>query len=231
MTTQGVTITAGNSSISKIFSDSATDGVWSGNVLLDTISSQSIGILQPNVTLEWVQPEYEAGCMAWRLQNAQTLQVSSFGFAALAGQNTKQYLSQPVRISPNDILTAFPLAKAASATTASLAWVTTTKGVELFQGSSADNVSTSMTTAVNAQSLGDSFFNSTLMSIEVSCADDAQLDRIEIIDNMGGVVMTIQGGYRGAIASSRSNYVNLSCGGLSVPIGKGFKLNIVTVNP
>tara|TARA_R110002012_G_scaffold132390_2_gene285278 strand:+ start:1261 stop:1956 length:696 start_codon:yes stop_codon:yes gene_type:complete len=231
MTVQDITITTGNPSISKIFSDSSTDGVWSGNVLLDSISSQSIGILQPNVLMSWTQPEYSGGCMAWRLQNAQTLSVSAFGFGALAGQNTKQYLAQPVRINPNDILTAFPLAKAASGTTASLAWVTTTKGVELFQGSSADNVSTSMTTAVNAQSLGDSFFNSTLQSIEVQCADDAQLDRIEIIDNMGGVVMTIQGGYRGTVGSSRSNYVNLSCGMLNIPIGKGFKLNIVTVNP
>ena len=70
-----------------------------------------------------------------------------------------------------------------------------------------------------------------MTTIEVQCADDAQLDRIEIIDNMGGVVMTIQGGYRGTVGSSRSNYVNLSCGMLNVQIGKGFKLNIVTVNP
>ena len=231
MTAQTVTITAGNPQISKIYTKSATDGVWSGNVLLDTISSQSIGILQPNVTMSYVQPEYAGGCMAWRLQNAQTLFVSAYGFGALAGLNSKEYLSSPVRINPNDILTAFPLAKAASGTTASLAWVETTKGTELFQGSSADNASTSMTSAINSQSLGDSFFNSVLTGLQVQCADDAQLDRIEIIDNMGGVVMTLQGNYRGTTGGSRSNYVNLACSDIAVPIGKGFKLNIVTVNP
>lgn len=231
MTAQDVTITAGNTTFSKIYSDNATDGVWSGNVLLDTVSQQSIGILVPGSTLAWVQPEYAAGCMAWRLQNAQTLAVSTFGFSALAGQNEKQYLSRPVRVSPNDILTVFPLAKAASGTTSVLAWVETTKGTELFTAQVNDGVSTSLLTAVNNQSLGDSFFNSMLSSIVVSCADDSQLDRVEIIDNMGGVVMTIQGGYRGAIPSSRSNYNNLECYGATVPIGKGFKLNVVTVNP
>ena len=92
MTTQAVTITTGDGSMSKIYSDSSTDGVWSGNVLLDTISQQSIGILVPMSTLTFVQPEYEAGAMAWRLQNAQTLAVSQFGFGCLAGQNVKQYI-------------------------------------------------------------------------------------------------------------------------------------------
>jgi len=218
--------------MSKIYSKgSATDGVWSGNVLLDSISSQNIGILQPNSTVSYVQPEYEAGAMAWRLQNAQTLFVSAYGFSALAGQNEKVFLDRPVRVSPNDILTVFPMPKDVSTITNSLAWVETTKGVELFRSTTGDNVSGEMKTAVNTQTLGDSFFNSTLTGITVQCADDAQLDRIEIIDNMGGVVMTIQGGYRGATASSRSNYYNITCSGLSVPIGKGFKLNIVTVNP
>ena len=230
MTTQAVTITTGDGSMSKIYSDSSTDGVWSGNVLLDTISQQSIGILVPMSTLTFVQPEYEAGAMAWRLQNAQTLAVSQFGFGCLAGQNVKQYI-QPTRVSPNDILTAFPLASGSVGTSAVLAWVTTTKGVELFSVTdSADGATTELKTAVNNQTIGDSFFNSTLTSITVQTQDDAQLDRVEVVDNMGGVVMTIQGNYRGATPASRSNYHNLDCHNLSAFIGKGFKLNVVTVS-
>lgn len=231
MTTQAVSITTGNSSFSKIFEDTATDGVWSGNVLLDTISDQSIGILIPRSTLEWVQPEYEGGLMAWRLQNAQTLAVSRFGFGSKVGFNGK-IMIPPVQVSPNDILTAYPLATDATAQeTNTLAWVTTTKGIELMEALGVtDNTPTQMKTAINDQTLGDAFFNSTLLSIAVQIEDGATLDRVEIVDNLGGVQMTLQGNVRGQTPGSRSNYVNLECSGLSVPIGKGFKLNVVTVS-
>jgi hypothetical protein len=234
MTTQNTTITTGNPRFSKIFSDSSTDGVWSGNVLLDTISQQSLGILIPGATLSFVQPEYEAGGMAWRIQNAQTLAVSRYGFGALAGQNcypTAQIA--PVRVSPNDILTTFPVIKNSAVTPNTcnaLAWISTSKGIELMQaGAVADNTATEMKTAVNDQTIGDAFFNSTLTKICVQLEDDAQLDRVEIVDNLGGIQMTLQGGYRGTTPSSRSNVFNLEAMGLNVPIGKGFKLNVVTV--
>ncbi|MCH1583948.1 MAG: hypothetical protein L7S62_02210 [Flavobacteriales bacterium] len=231
MTTQATSITTGNRQFSKIFTDSSTDGVWSGNVLTDTISTQSIGILIPNATLTFVQPEYESGLMAWRLQNAQTLAVSRFGFAARVGQNSKVMIP-PVRVNPNDILVSYPLpVDATAAKTNTLAWVSTTKGIELFEALAvADNTATEMKTAVNDQTLGDAFFNSTLGAISVQIEDGATLDRVEIVDNMGGVQMTLQGQVRGATPSSRSNYVNLECGDLAVPIGKGFRLNIVTVS-
>lgn len=231
MTTQNVSVTTGNASFSKIFQDSATDGVWSGNVLLDTISDQSIGILVPRATLSWVQPEYEGGLMAWRLQNAQTLAVARFGFGTKAGFNGKIMIN-PVQVSPNDILTAYPLAVDATPTqTNALAWVTTTKGIELMEALGVvDNTPTQMKTAVNEQTIGDAFFNSTLLSIIVQIEDGARLDRVEIVDNLGGVQMTLQGNDRGQTPGSRSNYVNLECSGLSVPIGKGFKLNVVTVS-
>jgi len=232
MTTQATTITTGNARFSKIFSDASTDGVWSGNVLLDTVSNQSLGILIPGATLSFAQAEYESGAMAWRIQNAQTLAVSRYGFGVLAGQNcmsTSQMM--PVRVSPNDILTTFPVAKDTTPNQANaLAWVSTTKGIELMQALAVpDSTSTEMKTAVNNQTIGDAFFNSTLTKICVQLEDDAQLDRIEIIDNLGGVQMTIQGGYRGTTASSRSNVFNLEAMGLNVPIGKGFKLNVVLV--
>jgi len=228
MTTQGVTITTGNPSFSKIFSDTATDGVWSGNVLLDTIASQSIGILIPNSVLNWIQPEYESGCMAWRLQNAQTLRVSAYGFGAATGLNEPSPLPfGPVRVNPNEILTAFPLATAGVGNFAALAWVTTSKGTELFfDATVADNSSTAITTAVNGQSLGDAFFNSTLSNICVQLQDGATLSTVELVDEMGGVVMTLQGGKRGSSSGSQSNIFNLDVSGLNVSIGKGWVLKV-----
>jgi len=226
MTTQSTSITVGNPSFSKVFTDTSTDGVWSGNVLLDSISSQSMGILIPNSTISWVQPEYNAGAMAWRIQNAQSLQVSRWGFGAFGGQNSKVYIP-PYNVNPNDILTSYPLASAAAGgNIACLAWVTTTKGTELFTVTAADETDTVMLTAVNGQTLGDAFFNSQILSIDVQVEDAARLNKVEIVDNLGGVQMTIHGGYRGTQGSSRSNYHNLSCDGLSIPCGKGFSLKI-----
>jgi hypothetical protein len=231
MTTQGTSITVGNSAMSKIFEDTSTDGQWSGNVLNDSIATQSIGILIPNSILTMAQAEYEGGCMAWRLQNAQTLRVSSRGFGTKTGQNCRSESGiTAVKVNPNDILTVFPYPLNAGANTSNvLAWVSTTKGVELMVASAADSTATPLTTAVNGQSVGDAFFNSTLQSIQVQVEDGAQLDKVEVIDEMGGVVMTIQGGYRGSTGGARSNIYNLNAAGLGVPIGKGWAIKITTV--
>ena len=232
MTTQSVSCTAGNAVMSKIFSDSSTDAIWSGNVMLDTIASQSIGILIPNTTLTFMQPSYEAGCMAYRLQNAQTLAVSNFGFGVKASQeNFALSRINPVRVNPNDILTAYPMpVHATPAVSNALAWVTTSKGVELFSSPTAglpNGVATAMITAVNNQTLGDAFFGSRLSSIVIQLEDGALCDSIQIIDEMGGVVHTIQGGYRGLSPSSESNSYNLSATGLNITIGKGWSFKVI----
>ena len=231
MTTQGTSITVGNSGMSKIFTDTSTDGQWSGNVLNDSVASQSIGILIPNAILTMAQAEYEGGCMAWRLQNAQTLRVSSRGFGTKAGQNCRSESGiTAVKVNPNDILTVFPFPLNAGANTSNvLAWVTTTKGVELMTASATDSTATALVTAVNSQSAGDAFFNSTLQSIQVQVEDGAQLDNVQVIDEMGGVVMTIQGGYRGSTGGARSNIYKLNAAGLGVPIGKGWSIKVTTV--
>lgn len=232
MSTQGTSITTGNAMMSKIFTDTSTDGVWSGNVLLDSIASQSIGILIPNSVLTFAQAEYEAGCMAWRLQNAQTLAVSARGWGVKSGFNCMgSSMIPPTRVNPNDILTVFPLAvDATSQKSNALAWVTTTKGTELFKGTGiADNTFTALTTAVNGQSLGDAFFNSRLTSLSVQCEDGCTLVEVQIIDEMGGVVYTGQGNVRGPDAGSRSNHYNIDLTNLGIPIGKGWQFKIKTV--
>ena len=232
MTSQGTTITTGNPMMSKIFADSSTDDVWSGNVLTDTIAGQSIGILIPGAALTFAQAEYESGCMAWRLQNAQTLRVSSRGWGVLTGQNCmSESMITPVKVSPNDILTAYPLPQAGAGTSNALAWVSTTKGTELFKVLAApDGAATGMKTAVNNQSLGDAFFNSNLRTISVQCEDGCTLDSIQIVDEMGGVVFTAQGNVRGAGAGSRSNTYNLDLRNLNIPIGKGWAFNVIATS-
>lgn len=229
MTTQAVSITTGNGMMSKIFTLDATDGQWDGNVLTDSIASQSIGILIPNATLSFAQAQYEAGCMAWRLQDAQTLQVKSRGLGVLNGLECFESASiAPVVVGQNDILTVFPQPAGGAGTTNSIAWIQTTKSTELFTATGAtDNTATDMVSAVNSQTLGDLFFGSVLQRVWVQVQDGASLDRVEIVDEMGGVVMTLQGGKRGATGGSRSNQYNLYAINLGVRIGKGWNIRTV----
>lgn len=223
-----VTAHVSNARLGKIFSATATDDVWDGNTLTDTLSSQQIGILLPGTTVTHVQTQYAGGTCAWRIQNAATLVQQRFGFGVKDGLAC--YGSEaisPYTINPNDIISVYPLPVAGVGTNV-LAWVVTSKGVELFEAKGAVNATaTPMTTVVNDQSLGDSQFNSTLTSIHVQAQDGAVVDSIEIIDNSGGTVLTIAGGVRGE-AGSTSNMYNLRADGLGVAIGKGFSLKITT---
>lgn len=232
MTTQAVSVTTGNGMMSKIFTLNATDGQWDGNVLTDSISSQSIGILIPNSTLTFAQAGYESGCMAWRLQNAQTLQVKARGLGVLSGQDCfESQMISPVTVGQNDILTVFPQPAGLAGTTNALAWIQTTKSTELFTATGAtDATATNMVSAVNSQSLGDLFFGSTLQRIWIQVQDGASLDKVEVVDEMGGVVMTVQGGERGATGSSRSNAYNLYAINLGVRIGKGWQIRTTSAS-
>jgi len=164
--------------------------------------------------------------MAWRLQNAQTLQVKARGLGVLKGLECfESDTIQPVQVGQNDILTVFPQPAGGAGTTNSLAWIQTTKSTELFTATGAtDLTATNMVSAVNSQSLGDLFFGTVLQRIWIQVQDGASLDKVEIVDEMGGVVMTLQGGKRGATGGSRSNLYNLYAINLGVRIGKGWQI-------
>jgi hypothetical protein len=232
MTTQTVQAVVGNPTLTKIFTATATDDGWI-STLKDSLSSQQIGILMPNASINRVQLQYTAGLCAWRIQNAQTLTFQRWGFGVLDGLAC--YASQaiqPYTINPNDIFSVYPLPVDGTANqTNVLAWVQTTKGVELFEAKGVVNATpTEMTSAINEMSLGDSFFASTLQSITVQAEDGSTVDSVEIIDNSGGTVMTLYGGVRGNALGAMSLTANLEASGLAVPIGKGFTLKVTTTS-
>jgi hypothetical protein len=231
MTTQAVTVTIGNDSMSKIFQKTVTDGTWS-LPLLDSISGQNIGILTPNTVYNWAQSEYAAGLMAWRIQRSDTLAVSRRGFGVLAGQNCMVEASMPpTRINPTDILTVYALPADATAVQSNcLAWITTTKGTELFGATDIpDSTDTEIKSVINGMTLGDAFFNSTMRSITIQLEDGAQLVDVSIIDAQGGVQWVAQGGFRGASTSSRSNEYNLMVDNMALLITKGYSLKVQTI--
>ena len=228
MSTQAVSITLGNPSMSKIFTATVTDQLWS-LPLLDTISQQNLGILTPNAVYNWAQSEYAAGLMAWRIQRSDNLAVSRRGFGVLAGQNCMSEASMPpTRISPTDILTVYALPSAELLGTSNvLAWINTSKGTELFGVNDALNdTATEMKSVINSMTLGDSFFNSTMFSITIQCQDGATLDKVEILDAQGGVQWTALGNKRGTGPASRSNEYNLMVDGMGLSITKGYSIKV-----
>ena len=232
MSTQAVSITLGNPSMSKIFTATVTDQQWS-LPLLDTISQQNLGILTPNTVYNWAQAEYAAGLMAWRIQRSDNLAVSRRGWGVLAGQNCMSEASMPpTRISPTDILTVYaePVDFVLGQSNV-LAWIETTKGTELFGVNSVVNdTPTEMKSKINSMTLGDSFFNSTMRSITIQCEDGAALDKVEILDAQGGVQWTAMGNVRGTGPASRSNEYNLMVDGMGLSITKGYSIKVTTVS-
>jgi len=233
MTTQAVTATVGGPTFSKIFTDTATDDKWDGNVGLDSLSSQSLGILIPGAQINNVCATYTAGAMAWRIQNAQTLQVQRRGWGSKVGNSCyKSCMIAPYTVNPNDIITFYPMAVDATANdTSVLAWVTTSKGTELFSvQTTADNTATAMTSVVNGQSLGDMFFGSRLLSIEVVGEDGATINSMQVLDNQGGVIWSALGNTRMPTAGGTTMYYNLKADGLNLPVGKGSVLNVLATS-
>ena len=112
-----------------------------------------------------------------------------------------------------------------------MAWVTTSKGTELFTADAVpDNAATAMTSAVNEMSIGDSMFNSVLASVRVQAEDGASVSQVDIIDSSGGTVYTVYGSVRGTSVGASSLYFNLNASGLGIQIGKGFILKVTTVS-
>ena len=165
--------------------------------------------------------------------SAQTLQVKRLGFSSKIGYSCYESSKIPAyTIAPDDILSVYPLPLDNTAQQSNvLAWVSTTKGTELFEAKDvADATSTAMTTVVNNQSLGDNQFGTTLRSIMVQAEDGATVNQIDILDNSGAVVFTALAGTRGNDVGSRSNMYNLHVEGLNIPIGRGWSLKVTTTS-
>jgi hypothetical protein len=214
--------------MSKVFTDESTDGTWNQNIGLDTIASQSLGILIPNSRLTFAQGTYSAGNMAWRIQSSSSLQVKSRGLGNVAGLSC--YESDqiaPVMVAPNDIISFYPLAEPAVNQTNTLAWIQTSKGTELFEVTgTVSGTDGELKSSVQNQTLGDAFFGSMLQRIWVQVSDTDGNNSISVVDEMGGVVYTAYGGKRGATLGSKSGQYNLYLLNIGIPIGKGWSIKV-----
>jgi hypothetical protein len=224
-------VIVGNGMMSKVFSATVTEEAWKN--MQDTLSNTNLGILIPRAVVNNVQASTDSdGCMAWRIQNAQTLRVSRRGWGSKEGYNCYASAAIPAHsINPDEIIQYYIMPADATANQSNaLAWVHTTKGTELYQAKDiADNTATAMTTSLQGQTLGDAAFNSTLTGFSIQAEQGARVVKVEFIDSAGGVVLTIDGNYRQPTDGGTSAYYNLEAKGLSLAVTKGFTMKITTV--
>ena len=113
MTTQAITAIVGNNRMSKSFSDTATDGQYDGNILLDDLGGNPLGILMPGTTIDHVCVVYTAGACAWRIIDTVTLQVKRCGWASLTGYSDYDQCGiDPYAIRDTDTLQVYPIPEA-----------------------------------------------------------------------------------------------------------------------
>ena len=61
MSTQAIVATVGNGTMSRTFSDTATDGQFDNNILTDDVAQTNLGLVMPTATVNNVAVEYTAG--------------------------------------------------------------------------------------------------------------------------------------------------------------------------
>jgi len=229
MSTQAIVATVGNGTMSRTFSDTATDGQFDNNILTDDVAQTNLGLVMPTATINNVGVEYTAGSCLWRIQSSQTLLVKRYGFAAKSGQTCyKSGMIQPYRIAPDDILTVYPLAVNADTNKGTvLGWLQTSRGFEAFgHNDLTSGNATEIKTLVNNQSIGDYAFNAVLNGISLQAEDGTSIAKVEIIDQVGGTIWTAYGEPRLPTAGGKGSYYNFSASGLSIPILKGYALKV-----
>ena len=234
MTTQNISAVVGNGMFTRTFSDTATDGQWTGNILTDDVAETNLGLVMPGQTIDHVQLEYTGGACLWRIQSSQSLLVKRYGYGTLDGYSCWESSRIPAyTVAPDDILVVYPLPQASAAGEGNvLAWVNTTRGFEAFGVEDvASGAATVMKTLVNNQTLGDYAFNANLRSITVQLEDEAQVVKVEVIDQVGGIIWTGFGNARLPSDGGTSLYYNFMADGLNIPILKGYTLKITIVAP
>ena len=229
MTTQAITACVGNGNMSRTFAATATDGQFQSNLLQDDVASTNLGLVMPNTTINNCQVEYTAGSCLWRIQSSQSLLVKRYGFATKAGQACYGSSMIPnYQVAPDDILTVYPLAENNTANKGTVVgWIETSRGFEAFGATNmTSGTATEIKTLVSEQTIGDYAFNATMTAVTLQAEDGNSIAKVEVVDQVGGVIWTAFGGPRMPAQPAKSDMFNFQAIRLNIPIIKGYSLKV-----
>lgn len=229
MSTQATTSTLGNAQISRVFTNTNTDGVY-GNTT-DSVSAVSAGLSLPNVTITYVCSTIAAGCGTWRILNTTSNKVMRMGLCSLASYVDYQECSiVPYRMQSDDVFQIFTYAVDATANqTNCIAIVTSSRGREVFGATDViDSTPTAMTSLVSGLGMGDLLFGATVTNVEVQVESTGHLLNIRMIRADGGNQWQAFGNYRLPTAGATSTLSNGDFP-MSIPIEQGWALQCSTL--
>lgn len=222
--------------MTREFSANATDGQWSGNILVDSVASTNLGLVMPNQTIDTIQVAAGKAVCLYRIQSSQTLMQKRYGVGTEDEFSCWESSKIPAyKIAPDDIINVYPLGDTGSTDSNVVAWLMTTRGFESMAASGvANNTATELKTTTNDQTIGDYAFNASMTGVMVAVSDNRAIKAIEVIDQTGGVVWKAFGGYRtpnGDAGGGVSTMYNFIARDLKIPILKGYSLKVTTAAP
>jgi len=218
--------------MSRLFTDTSTDGVFESNNLQSSQSGVNLGLEMPGVTITSVQATYTDGAAIWRIIDATTNQVSRYGMATQVGYTCSKEAQIPAYVvKSTDLLQVYPKALNSTPNDSEvLAWVVTNAGVEPFGvTTTADNTLTEMTSLITGQSLGDYAFGKRVVKVCIQTETGSNLNRVTVVDQTGGTVWQAYGQHRLPSAGGANAYLNGEYM-VSLPIQKGFTIKVAVTS-
>lgn len=226
MTTQASNSTIGNSSVSRVFNVTATDGQY--NNATDTVSSTALGLALPNVTIDFIQSTYAAGVGVWRIISSQTNVIKRQGFMSqTAYSNPSEGMIAPYRIQSDDLFQVYTdIADATANQSTVLALITSSAGQEAFSGTDiVDATASPLTSIISGLGVGDLLFGQTITQVAVQEESAGTLGNITFLDASGGTQYTAYGTARLPTAGGQSNLTN-GVFNVKIAVQKGWALKV-----
>jgi hypothetical protein len=228
LTIQSVSAIIGNPSMTRVFSATATDGIY--NNLNDSVTSTNLGLTMPNRSINYVCATMTEGCGIWRIISSQTNQIYRQGFCSKVGfVDPAECMIPALTVMPDMLFQIYTLSLDGTALQSnSLGIITTNRGREAFIAEgSIDAIPKEFTSLLSGLGVGDLLFGTTMSRVEVAVESGASLTSIILVDASGGTQYTGYGSTKLPTAGATSGHTN---GDFitAIPLKKGFVLNLVT---
>jgi hypothetical protein len=229
MTNQAVTAVIGSPSMSRVFTATAQDGQY--NNLNDSVTATNLGLTMPQRQISYICATMTEGAGLWRIISSQSNQIFAQGFCQKVGYVDAAACRIPtLTVQPDMLFQIYTLPVDATGLESNvLGLVTTNRGVEAFIAQNVvDGVPTEFVSLLSSLGVGDLLFGATIGRIQVAVESGGFLTSAVIVDASGGTTWTGYGNAKLPTAGGTSTLTNGDFM-VSIPLKKGFKLNLKTV--
>jgi len=219
------TSTIGNPSMSRVFSASSTEQVYSNQN--DSITGTAIGLSMPGQVVSYVCATVASGTGLWRIISSTTNKIHRQGFVSKTGYvDTSECMISPLTIQSDMLFQIYAQPDNATANQSNLvALVYTERGVEAFQAKGAvDGANTPLVSIISDLGVGNLLFGATISRIEVAGEAGMALNNVNVVDAAGGTQFTGYGNYRLPTAGGTSTKLN-GAFPMAIRVQKGWIVN------